>query len=79
MTEITLVRLKMSNGTYIDFHRDENNVVQVCNGDHCVILPKATGQQTLDLFALLESFGEIIETEEGDGAARERDPRVPGD
>lgn len=60
MTE-HLIRLKLKDGTSIDFHRTENNEVRVCHKDHCVILPHGTGQQTLDLFALLEPFGEIEE------------------
>jgi len=56
-----LIRLKLEDGTSIDFHRTENNEVHVCHGDHCVVLPHGTGQQTLDLFTLLESFGEIEE------------------
>ena len=56
-----LIRLKLEDGTAIDFRRTENNEVHVCRGDHCVILPKASGQVTLDLFALLEPFGKIEE------------------
>lgn len=59
-----LIRLKLEDGTSIDFLRTENNEVQICHGDHCVFLPKATGQQTLDLFALLEQFGKIEEIDE---------------
>lgn len=54
-----LIRLKLKDGTFIDFRRSENKEVHICHGDHCVILPHCTGQQTLDLFALLEPFGEI--------------------
>lgn len=56
-----LISLKLSDGTFIKFSRTENNEVHICRGDHCVILPHCTGQQTLDLFALLEPFGEIEE------------------
>lgn len=56
-----LIRLKLEDGTSIVFHRTENNEVHVCHNDHCVILPKASGQVTLDLFALLEPFGKIEE------------------
>lgn len=56
-----LIRLKLEDGTFLDFHRTENNEVHVCHGDHCVIFPKASGQLTLDLFALLEPFGKIEE------------------
>ena len=59
-----LIRLRLKDGSAIDFLRTEDNAVHVCNGDHRVVLPKATGQQTLDLFALLEPFGEIEEEDE---------------
>jgi len=66
MTE-HLIRIKLKDGTNIDFSRTENNEVHICHENHCVILPHCTGQQTLDLFALLEPFGEI--EEELDGTA----------
>ena len=56
-----LIRLKLEDGTFIDFRRTENKEVHVCHGEHCVILPHGTGQQTLDLLALLEPFGKIEE------------------
>ncbi len=56
-----LIRLKLEDGSAIDFRRTENNEVHVCRDGHCVILPKASGQVTMDLFALLESFGKIEE------------------
>ena len=56
-----LIRLKLEDGTFIDFRRTENNEVHVCHDGHCVIFPKASGQLTLDLFALLEPFGKIEE------------------
>lgn len=56
-----LIRLRLKDGTSIEFRRTENKEVHVCDGDHCVILPHFTGQQTVDLFALLERFGEIEE------------------
>ena len=62
-----LIRLKLEDGTSIEFRRTENNEVHVCHGDHCVILPRASGQLTLDLFALLEQFGKI-EEESDEGA-----------
>ena len=61
-----LIRLKLKDGSYIDFSRTENNEVHICHNDHCVILPHCTGQQTLDLFALLEPFGEIEEVSDGE-------------
>ena len=63
MTE-HLIRLKLADGTSIDFRRTEDQEVQVWHGDHCVKLPKATGQQTLDLLSLLEPFGKIEEQDE---------------
>ncbi|TET43301.1 MAG: hypothetical protein E3J60_00645 [Dehalococcoidia bacterium] len=56
-----LISLKLEDGSSIVFRRTENNEVHVCHDDHCVILPKASGKVTLDLFALLEQFGEIQE------------------
>jgi len=56
-----LISLKLEDGSSIIFRRTENNEVHICHGDHCVILPKASGRVTLDLFALLEPFGEIQE------------------
>lgn len=56
-----LVRLRLKDGSAIDFHRTENKNVRICHKDHCVILPGASGQVTLDLLALLEPFGEIEE------------------
>ena len=63
----TLIRLKLEDGTFIEFRRTENKEVHICHDGHCVILPHCSGQQTIDLFALLEPFG-IIE-EESDGRA----------
>ena len=56
-----LIKLKLEDGTFIAFRRTENNEVHICHDNHCVILPHCTGQQTLDLFTLLEPFGEIEE------------------
>ena len=61
-----LIRLKLEDGTFIEFHRTENKEVHICHEGHCVILPHCTGQQTLDLFALLEPFGEIEEEMNGE-------------
>ena len=62
-----LIRIKLKDGSTIDFRRTENKEVHICHAGHCAILPHCTGQQTLDLFALLEPFGEI--EEESDGKA----------
>jgi hypothetical protein len=61
MTE-RLIRIALRDGTHIAFRR-EGKTLEVCHEDHCVILPEATGKQTLDLAVLLESFGEIAEEE----------------
>lgn len=57
----SLVRIKLEDGTFIEFRRTENNEVHICQKDLCAILPKASGKVTLDLFALLEQFGNIEE------------------
>jgi len=58
-----LLRIKLKDDTTIDFSRTSNNEVHICRKGHCVILPHCTGQQTIDLFALLEPFG-VVEEEE---------------
>ena len=59
-----LISLKLEDGTRIDFSRADNEI-RVCHDDHCVILPKASGQVTLDFIALLEPFGKIEEETNG--------------
>ena len=59
-----LISLKLEDGTSIDFRRTEDKEIQVWHGDHCVKLPRATGQQTLDLLSLLEPFGKMEEPDE---------------
>jgi hypothetical protein len=59
-----LVRLALKNGEKIDFYRDDDHTVRICSGDHCVILPKASGELTISLFNLLEPLGEIITEKE---------------
>jgi len=56
-----LIKFKLKDGTFIDFYRTANNEVHICNNNHCVILPRASGQVTLDLITLLEPFGEVEE------------------
>ena len=63
-----LVSLILEDGSKIDFSRTDNKEIRVCHGDHCVVLPKASGQVTLDFLALLEPFGKFGEESE-DGAA----------
>ena len=58
-----LISLTLEDGTRINFSRADNGEVQICHKDHCVILPKASGQVTLDFLALLEPFGKIEEPE----------------
>ena len=57
-----LISVKMKSGKSIDFYRTKNKEVQVHCEDRSVKLPKGTGQQTLDLIALLESI-EIVHPE----------------
>lgn len=56
-----LIRLRLEDGTAIDFSRTENHDVLISHGDHVVNLGKASGQVTMDLLALLEPFGKIEE------------------
>jgi len=61
-----LISLKLEDGTQIDFSRADNGEIRVCHDDHCVILPKASGQVTLDFIALLEPFGKIEKETNGE-------------
>jgi hypothetical protein len=63
-----LVRLALKDGRTVDFYRDEDHTVRVCSEDHCVILPKATGEVTTSLFALLEPMGTIVDEEDKDAS-----------
>jgi hypothetical protein len=65
MGDERLVRIKCKDGTFIEFTRDEMKTVRVTHEGSEVILPKATGMTTTQLFALLEPMGEI-EIEEND-------------
>ena len=56
-----LLRITLKDGTYIDFNREENKCVKICKEGHCAIIPRATGQVTLDLISLIEPFGEIVD------------------
>jgi len=56
-----LIRLKLEDGTFIDFRRTEKHEVLISREGHSVNLGKATGKQTLDLVALLEPFGHLEE------------------
>ena len=59
-----LARIKCKDGTYIEFTRDEKKTVRVIHEGSEVVLPKATGMNTAQLFALLEPMGETIIDEE---------------
>jgi len=56
-----IARVKLKNGTDINLFRTENKAIIIRHGDHKVVMPKATGQQTFDMLMLLEQFGEIDE------------------
>lgn len=56
-----LVRLRMKDGRHVDFFRDEDNTVRIKSDTQEVKLPHASGEQTTQLFSLLEPYGEIEE------------------
>ena len=63
-----LARFTMPNGEKVDMHKDESDIT-ITTKDHRVIVPQATGQQTLDWCALFESLGTSVEyPEENDGS-----------
>ncbi|KKN59506.1 hypothetical protein LCGC14_0541200 [marine sediment metagenome] len=59
-----LARIHMKDGKTIDVHREDGNVL-IASEDHKVVLPLATGQQTLGWIALFEDLAERIEYPEG--------------
>lgn len=60
-----LLSLKLSGGQSLDFTRAEDKSLHITQDDgHELVIPKATGRQTLDLLGLLTQFGEIEEEEE---------------
>jgi len=59
-----LISIMLKDGTKIDFSRTEDKEVRACRDGHCVVLPKASGQVTLDFLALLEPLGKLEEAEE---------------
>lgn len=65
-----LVRIRLKDGGYIDFFRDENNDVRITSPGQEIKMPKATGMMTTQLFAMIEPLGEI-EYEEDDDYERE--------
>lgn len=57
-----LLRFRLKDGSSMDLYRD-GSTVKLCKGDHCMILPRATAQQTVDLCTMLEDAGAQIETQ----------------
>ncbi len=60
-----LVRINLKDGGAIDMHKQDGDVTLSSDG-HEVTIPHATGQQALDLYALLEPLGESVEFPEED-------------
>ena len=60
-----VLKLVLKDGRVIKIYRAEDLSVHICGEDHCAVLPKASGQVTLDLFAILAPFGEIEEKTDG--------------
>lgn len=59
-------RIALKDGHTINIFRDEDLVVSICHEDKCVNLPGASGQLTMEIVALLESLGSIVEFPEED-------------
>ncbi len=59
-----LVSVVLDDGSKIVFSRTDDKEVRVCHGEHCVVLPHASGQVTMDFLTLLEPFGKIEEPSE---------------
>ncbi len=55
-----LARFHTKDGDVIDMHR-ENGDLSISTKDHHVVLPQATGQQTLDWIALFEALTDKVE------------------
>ena len=55
-----LAKFHMKNGEAINMRREDGNV-SIETKEHQVIIPQATGQQTLDWIALLEGLAESVE------------------
>ena len=60
-----VLKLVLKDGRVIKVYRAEDLSVHICSEDHCAVIPKASGQVTLDLFALLAPLGEIEEKSNG--------------
>ena len=66
MTDRPFARIALKDGTTIDVNRDDEAVVSICHEGQCVNLPGASGQLTMEMIALLDSLGSIVEFPEGD-------------
>ena len=60
-----LLRIRLNNGEIVDMHRQDGAVI-ISRGCYQVTLPKATGQQTLDVASFFEAMGEVEEIEGGE-------------
>ena len=57
-SEEHLASIKLKDGDTIDFLRDHSNgSVSICRDGHRAVMPKATGLQAANMFALLEPLG----------------------
>lgn len=59
-----LVRVKMDDGSFIDFKRTADKNVHICHAGQCAVLGKASAQVTFELLSIFSELGEIVE--EGD-------------
>lgn len=55
-----LARFHTKDGKVINMDKDEDDIL-ITTEDHRVIIPRATGQQTLDWISLFESLVEKVE------------------
>jgi hypothetical protein len=69
MNSERFVRLTLKDGSHLDFHRDDDNMVRICSDKdgHCTLLPHASGRQVLELFGLLEAVGDVVIEEDENG------------
>jgi hypothetical protein len=61
-----LAKIKLKNGGTMEFYRDENKAVRVLRDGVEVVLPKATGMATSQLFSLIEPMVESIEEDDNE-------------
>lgn len=55
-----LARFFLPNGNTIDIHKNDKDL-SITTKDHNLVIPNATGQQTLDWCALFEGLSEKVE------------------